>query len=159
MAYIWIFLFSELSYWQIFGFYLLTIELKSAHTIECFQTTTHSQVLWVFGFVLFSWPNPQHVEVPRLNWSLNYSNSRSFNPLHWAGNQTWASVVTQAVAVRFLTHWATEGTPRQVFLMAELGENVISQKSLQASIASLWFIRGIALIFKIPVQCWVLGRC
>ena len=39
------------------------------------------------------------------------SNSRSFNLLYWAGDQTLVSVVTQATAVRFLTHCTTVGTP------------------------------------------------
>ena len=33
------------------------------------------------------------------------------NALHWAGDQTHISVVTQATAVEFLTHCVTVGTP------------------------------------------------
>ena len=39
------------------------------------------------------------------------SNARYFNPLHWAGDQTSASIATQATAVGFLLHGATAGTP------------------------------------------------
>ena len=34
-----------------------------------------------------------------------------FNPLHWAGGQTCTSPVTQAIAVRFLTHRTMVGPP------------------------------------------------
>ena len=39
------------------------------------------------------------------------SNARYFNPLHWDGDQTSASIATQATAVGFLLHGATAGTP------------------------------------------------
>ena len=41
----------------------------------------------------------------------------SFNPLRWAtGDQTLASVTTQATAVRFLTHCTTAGTQNDFVL-------------------------------------------
>ena len=39
----------------------------------------------------------------------------SFNPLHWAGDQTHTLAATQATAVGFLIHCATVGTPVYVF--------------------------------------------
>ena len=40
----------------------------------------------------------------------SFDNTRSFNPLHWAGDRTQASTTAQAAAVGFLTHCATAGT-------------------------------------------------
>ena len=56
---------------------------------------------------------------PRLGLHLSHSchlhhscgNAESFNPRHWAGDWTLTSAATQAAAVRFLTHKATEGHP------------------------------------------------
>ena len=42
----------------------------------------------------------------------NCGNTRSFNPLHWVGDQTLTSAATWAAAVGFLTHCTTTGTPR-----------------------------------------------
>ena len=61
----------------------------------------------------------QHMEVPRPGveselqvWpTLQLQQPRSFNPLHWAWDWTCTSAVTQATAVRFLTHCTTAGTP------------------------------------------------
>ena len=61
---------------------------------------------------------PWHIKFPgqRLNLSHscnlhhNCSNARSFNPLCRARDPTFASTVTRAAAVRFITHWAMEGT-------------------------------------------------
>ena len=39
------------------------------------------------------------------------SAAQSFNPLHWARDWTCTSTVTQAAAVKFLTHCTTVGTP------------------------------------------------
>ena len=39
------------------------------------------------------------------------SNSGSFNPLCWAGDQIHTSVLTQVAIVGFLTHCTTAGTP------------------------------------------------
>ena len=47
----------------------------------------------------------------RLNPSHSCGNTRSFNPLLWARDQTCASPVIRASAVRFLTHWGMAGTP------------------------------------------------
>ena len=62
------------------------------------------------------------MEVPRPGikpYSLGYScdlhhscaNAGSFNSLHQARDQTHASAVTQAIAIRLLTHCSTSGTP------------------------------------------------
>ena len=40
---------------------------------------------------------------------------RILNPLHQTGERTLASVAPQATAVRFLTLYATAGTPRMSF--------------------------------------------
>ena len=50
-----------------------------------------------------------------LNLSPSCGNSRSFNPLCWAKNQTHASAVTRAAAIGFLTHCATTRTPCALF--------------------------------------------
>ena len=39
------------------------------------------------------------------------SNTGSFNMLHWARVQTYASAATQATTIGFVTHLATAGTP------------------------------------------------
>ena len=51
-----------------------------------------------------------------LNPNCSCGNARFFNPLHGAGDQTCASTVTGTPAVRFLTHYATMGTPMCIFL-------------------------------------------
>ena len=73
-----------------------------------------------FLFYLFYWSCPQHMEglepeiesEPHL-WP--FGNAGSFNSLCWARDWTHASIATQATAVRFLTHYATVGTPVWVF--------------------------------------------
>ena len=40
----------------------------------------------------------------------SYGNAMSFNPLHWARDQIWASAANWAAAVGFLTHCAMAGT-------------------------------------------------
>ena len=50
------------------------------------------------------------------NQSCSCSNARCFNPLHWARNQTCTSAATQAIAVGFLTHCTTAGTPTYLFI-------------------------------------------
>ena len=64
-------------------------------------------------FFLNLWLHPQHMEVPvpGTNPSCSCGNTGSFNPLCQAGDQTHTSLVTQAIAVGFLTHCATAGTP------------------------------------------------
>ena len=54
-----------------------------------------------------------------LNLSQSCSNTGSFNPLWQAGDRTCTSAATWAAAVRFLTHWATVGTPEMFFLREE----------------------------------------
>ena len=44
------------------------------------------------------------------NLSHRCSNTRSMNPLHWAGDQTYTFTVTSASVVRFLTHCAISVT-------------------------------------------------
>ena len=46
-----------------------------------------------------------------------YGNVGTFNPLHWAGDQTHTSIETQATAVRFLTLHTTVGTLRPFLKM------------------------------------------
>ena len=41
---------------------------------------------------------------------------RSFNPLRWAGDWPYTSAATQAIAVEFLAHCATAGTPEGLFV-------------------------------------------
>lgn len=50
-----------------------------------------------------------------LNLSLTVANAGSFNALLPARDQTHNSVATQATAVGFLTHWATAGTPSEIY--------------------------------------------
>ena len=54
--------------------------------------------------------NPSH----SCNLCCNCSSAGFFNPLHQAGDQTHASPVTCATAVRFLTHCATVRTPKSI---------------------------------------------
>ena len=44
-------------------------------------------------------------------------NTRSFDPPHWARDQTWTSVATGATEVRFLTHCGAVGTPTVLSLI------------------------------------------
>ena len=46
-----------------------------------------------------------------LNLSHSCGNTRSLNPLYWAGDQTCVSAVTRATAVGFLTYCTAVGTP------------------------------------------------
>ena len=41
---------------------------------------------------------------------------RSFNPLRWARDWPYTSAATQAIAVGFLAHCATAGTPEGLFV-------------------------------------------
>ena len=76
----------------------------------------------IFAFVLICffgdllWPHPQHMEVPRpgvgSELQLWPTPDISFNPLHWAGDQTCWFHATQAAAVRFLTRFTAAGTWR-----------------------------------------------
>ena len=51
------------------------------------------------------------MEVPGPGTEFKWQLQGSFNPLCWAGDQTHTSAVTQAAAVRLLTHYATVETP------------------------------------------------
>ena len=55
-------------------------------------------------------------------WNLSFScgNARSFNLLHWAGDQTRTSTASQTTAVWFLTHCTIAGTPIYHFEEPEL---------------------------------------
>ena len=54
-----------------------------------------------------------------LNLSHSCSNAVSFNPLHWARDQTHTSSATQAAVVSFLTFSSAVGMP-QKFSFKEL---------------------------------------
>ena len=58
----------------------------------------------------------------------SFSNTRSFNPLHWARDWTHASTVTWAAAVGFLTHCATLGNSFFFFWKIQKG-HVMCPKS------------------------------
>ena len=69
------------------------------------------------------------------------------------------SLIVKLKSAHIIEYFQTT-THKQV-LMFKLGGIVISQKSLQASIASLWSVRGIILTFKILVQglpWWLSGK-
>ena len=55
-------------------------------------------------------------QVQGLNLSCSCGNAGSFNPLRWAGDQTFTAIVIQATAVEFLTHCATVGTPLNFYI-------------------------------------------
>ena len=50
----------------------------------------------------------------------SYGNARSFNPPCRAGDQSYTSAVTEAAAVRFLTHCTTAGTPLRGFYALQI---------------------------------------
>ena len=66
------------------------------------------------GFIHSIWKFPGQGLNP--GHSHSCSNTNSFDPLPWAGNQTHASAGTRATAVRFFTHCTTAGTPICRFL-------------------------------------------
>ena len=89
---------------------------KGKETIMQYCTHTHMFLwphLWIWKFL--------EQEFEFLDQGLNLScicdlqfscgNAGSFNPLPWAENQTCTSTMTQAAAIRFLTHCAAEGIP------------------------------------------------
>ena len=78
----------------------------------------HNQIFFFFfnGCSHSLWRFPGQGLNPSHSFDLHhsYSNTGSLNLLCWAWNQTDASRVTQATAVRFLTHCAAAGTPRVI---------------------------------------------
>ena len=74
-----------------------------------------------FYFILFYFNGRTHGQELNPNCSrdpcLNCNNVRSFNPLHWASAQTHTSSATGAMAVGFLTHCATAGTPGNLYIL------------------------------------------
>ena len=59
------------------------------------------------------WKFPSHdwIWATGMTYATAVAKTRSFNPLHWAGNQTWTSIVTQSTTVRLLTCCTLMGTP------------------------------------------------
>ena len=84
---------------KILYYHYYKITLDYAFTITFFFFLNgHTHSIWKFlGQVL----NVSH----SCDLHHSRSNARSFNPLHWAGDQSWVT------AVRFLTHCATVVTP------------------------------------------------
>ena len=75
---------------------------------------------WVTSFLsFFWWPHSGIESELQLCCDLHHScgNAGSFNPLFWAGEWTHATTVTRAAAVRFLTQWATVGTPENSYFV------------------------------------------
>lgn len=68
-------------------------------------------------FFFFLGQHSWHMEVPRLRIEseLQLWEQQCFNPLPQAWDQTWASTVTPAAAVSFLTHGTTVGTPQGLY--------------------------------------------
>ena len=57
---------------------------------------------------------------------------------HWAGDQTHASNLTRAAAVRLLTHCATVGTPGKKFFKLTIRENGSScHSSVETNLTSI----------------------
>ena len=85
-------------------------------------------------FSLFIWPHLQHIWKflgqglnPSCSCHLCHScsNTRSFNPLCQAGDQTHASAANQAAVVGFLAHWTTAETPKSLVLNVNILRNFI----------------------------------
>ena len=51
------------------------------------------------------------IQAAAVTYVIALGKARSFNPLHWAGDQTHTSIVTWAAAVWYLTHCTIVGTP------------------------------------------------
>ena len=99
-------------YWWMYEFY--PYFLKKFHGHTCGKCKFSGQGL-----------NVKH------SWNLccSGSNTRSFNPLHWAKDWTHTSAATQATAVGFLTHCAMAGTPELSYLFIYLATPVACQRS------------------------------
>ena len=75
------------------------------------------------NFFFFSWPHPQHVEVPRpgIEFKLQLQHMpqlqlcQILEPTVPGGDWTHTSAVTQDTAVGFLTHCVTVKTPKNLF--------------------------------------------
>lgn len=83
-----------------------------------------------FYFYLFMVALKSYVSFRARDRICSHSDARSFYPLCWARDQTRASAVTQAAAVRFLTHWATARNPWQWVFRYNTKDMIHERKSL-----------------------------
>ena len=141
-----LFWFNPLFWWSTFSNHFLRMYgevsfLRSHMTQNMFILHSHlrcidyiSIPIYLSTYLSIFGPYPWHMEIPgpgiesKLQLWLRCCchHAGSFNPLHWAGLQAWASTTTWAAAVRFLTLYATVGTPENIFN----GYRILDQKSL-----------------------------
>ena len=89
-----------------------------------YQVIRQHRFLFVCLFVFNGWThNICMFPGQGLNLS-SCSNARSFNPLHWARDPTWAFTEPWAAAIEFLTHCTTEGTPQVILKDKKKGETL-----------------------------------